>query len=331
MTDRNLSFAGAALLIAGLFTPIVTMPIIGTINLFNNGSNWVAICLIALAALGAAMAANYRVQDVLWPGAAAAAVLVYIFARLQYGISQMRESVATELADNPFAGLAHAAVGAVQLQWGWLVLAAGAGLLIYAGFTARKSDETGTLTMRDRTSRLVAGSSLALLIAAVAIDVMGRIPAGSPTSAASEDQAVNLAVGAAATTDAADGPTREEAAYIRQHLRLYDLDARYFDSLLDGRVPGIRFKIQNNGNRTLDEVVVRVVFFDGEGKAIAEEEYRPVLVSEYSYGRDNTPLRPNYIWQEEADKFYSAKNVPSEWATGKATATITNIEFGPNE
>jgi hypothetical protein len=127
------------------------------------------------------------------------------------------------------------------------------------------------------------------------------------------------------------GPTNEEAAYIRDHLRLYDIDAKYFDSMLDGRVPGVRFKIKNEGNRTLNEVAVRVVFYDANDKPIAEEEYHPVLVTELSFGDNNSPLRPNYIWQDEPGKFYTAKSVPSEWKAGKVTATITDIEFGPNE
>ena len=90
------------------------------------------------------------------------------------------------------------------------------------------------------------------------------------------------------------------------------------------------FKIKNNGNRTLNGVTVRVVFYDSAGKPISEEEYNPVIVSSYNFGDDNKPLRPNYIWQDEADKFYAAKSVPSEWEVGKASATITDIDFAPN-
>lgn len=39
------------------------------------------------------------------------------------------------------------------------------------------------------------------------------------------------------------------------------------------------------------------------------------------------PLKPNYIWQMEGGKFYGAENVPTEWATGRADARITDIEF----
>jgi hypothetical protein len=121
--------------------------------------------------------------------------------------------------------------------------------------------------------------------------------------------------------------SREQANYISKSLKVYDLRARYYDSMLDGRVPGVDFKIKNNGNRTLNSVTVRVVFQDKNGNPIAEEEYYPVLVTSSGIGDNNTPLRPNYIWQQESGQFYAAKKVPNEWEPGRATATITEIEF----
>lgn len=43
-------------------------------------------------------------------------------------------------------------------------------------------------------------------------------------------------------------------------LRHYDLEAKYYESRLDGTVPGIDFEIKNTGNRTLNRVKVRLVF-----------------------------------------------------------------------
>lgn len=333
MTLRNVGFGGAGALAIGLFTPILTLPIVGNVNLFNNGSNWIAMILLALVALAGVLIVRQRFADVIWPGAAAAAILLFVFGRMQYGLSTMRESLSKELEGNPFAGIAQAAVGSIQFQWGWLVLAAGAGALIYTGVVGRKENGDGLTMIDGGEGRLAAALSALALVAAVAIDLIGRttgLPASKPSlSASASDALVSNDMGT--VSDAADGPTAQEAAYIRENLRLYDLDAKYFDSLMDGRVPGVRFKIQNNGDRTLNEVKVRVVFFDAAGKAIAEEEYAPVIVSEYNFGGDNKPLRPNYIWQEEPDKFFTAKNVPSEWAAGKVTAAITDIEFGPEE
>lgn len=119
----------------------------------------------------------------------------------------------------------------------------------------------------------------------------------------------------------------EKYSYIDQGLQLYDVSAEYKDSLLDGEVAGVLFKIKNVGDRSLDEVEVTVYFKDSEGNVIAEEDYHPVLVTEYSFGADNKPLKPGYIWQMEKGKFYSAKSVPSEWQEGNVEAEITEISF----
>jgi hypothetical protein len=112
-----------------------------------------------------------------------------------------------------------------------------------------------------------------------------------------------------------------------QNLEIYDFKAQYHDSLLDGRIPGVEFKIKNNGAETLDEVDVTVYFKDAKGNTIAEENYYPVLKSKFAITSDNKPLRPNYIWQMERGKFYAAKSVPSEWKEGAAEIRITDLQF----
>lgn len=330
MTNRNLAFIGAALLLVGLFTPIVSMPFVGNVNLFNNGSNMIAIMLAGLAALSAALTAKERLRDLIWSGLAASLILAYIFVRLQFALSHMRESIAEQMQQNPIAVLAQNAIGSIQLQWGWLALVSGAGLLVYVGYVARKAEGSPRFTLGDNVSRAIVGVSLLLVLCAPVWDLLLRsqavptAPAGPAAESHPNPPMISPVVGNSRN------PTAEEATYVSQNLRLYDLDARYYDSVLSGRVPGVRFKIQNNGNRTLNRVTVRVVFNDAQGSPIAEQEYSPVLVSEYNFEPDNGPLRPHYIWQQPADRFFTADHVPSEWATGRATATITSIEFAPN-
>lgn len=97
---------------------------------------------------------------------------------------------------------------------------------------------------------------------------------------------------------------------------------------LTGRVPGVKFKLQNLGSRTLKRVEVTIWFKDGRGTTIGEEKFCPVLVTEFG---ENNPLKPNYIWEMERDKFYPAKTIPSEWKEGHVEARITNIEFEDSE
>lgn len=120
--------------------------------------------------------------------------------------------------------------------------------------------------------------------------------------------------------------TKEKQAYLSK-VSLYDLKAKYYETYLEKNVPGVEFKIKNNGDRTLKEVQVTVYFKDAKGTIIAEKQYHPVLVTKYSYTGDNKPLKPNYIWQQERGKFYKADSVPTEWKEGAVSANITNIEF----
>lgn len=118
----------------------------------------------------------------------------------------------------------------------------------------------------------------------------------------------------------------EKQAYIK-NVVLYDLKARYYKTYLEEKVPGVEFKLKNKGDRTLKEVEVTVYFKDVNGTIIAEEDYHPVFVTEYSFSGDNKPLKPNYVWQMQRGKFYKADSVPSEWKEGAVSAKITNIEF----
>ena len=117
----------------------------------------------------------------------------------------------------------------------------------------------------------------------------------------------------------------EKQGYIAQ-IELYDFEARFINTYSDERVPAVRFKLKNNGNRTLNKVEVTVYFKDEDGTIIFEEDFNPVLVSEYSF-TDNNPLKPNYIWQPGKGQYYTVEKVPDEWQTGSAIAKITDIEF----
>ena len=123
---------------------------------------------------------------------------------------------------------------------------------------------------------------------------------------------------------------KEKLAYFDKVV-VYDFKARYMDSMLDGRVPGVSFKIRNKGNRTLNRVEVTVYFKDKDGNTISEEDYNPVLVTDYNFMGDNKPLKPGYIWRMERGHFYSAKSVPDEWKEGAAEIKVTDLEFADDK
>jgi hypothetical protein len=112
------------------------------------------------------------------------------------------------------------------------------------------------------------------------------------------------------------------AEYIDK-VKLYDFQARYIKA---NWVPGITFKLKNEGNKTLKRVEVTVYFRDASGNIITEETFNPVLVSSLGLN-DNKPLRPGYIWEIERGKVLTAPAVPTEWVEGRAEAKITSVEI----
>lgn len=315
MDKRHVIYAGSALLVLGLFCPAVSLPV--SVSLI--GVSQTAALLVALAAACVILTRYGRDRDVLYPAAASVGLLLYALLRAQMVVGDMQTAMAS------LGPLGRSAAAPIQLQWGWLVLGAGGAALLYAGVMIRRQADGLGFKPEDDTARILLALSVVLMAASPGVDLFVKLTARTtPTAPPTDSSTPPATTGTTASTTAG----KEEQDYIRTSLQLYDLSAAYHDSLLDGRIPGVDFKIKNNGPRTLSEIDVRVVFYDENDKPISEETYYPVLDSDFS---DSKPLKPNYIWQQESGKFYSAKNVPSEWKAGKVTATITEIKFAPGE
>ena len=113
--------------------------------------------------------------------------------------------------------------------------------------------------------------------------------------------------------------SRGKQAYIPNVL-LYDLEAKFYKTYSKTKVPGVKFKIKNNGNRLLQEVEVTVYFKNAKGTVIAEERYRPVLAMKKSFSGNQVILKENYIWQMDEGNFYKAEGIPTEWQEGAVDA-----------
>lgn len=124
--SRTLALIGAALLFVGAFLPLVSVPIMGSINYVNNGGGD-GIFIVGLAAISAVLALLGRTRFVLFTGLASLALLAFTYLNLQSNMSGAR----AKMGDNPFA---DAAMAAIQMQWGWAVLLLGALIVIYAGW-----------------------------------------------------------------------------------------------------------------------------------------------------------------------------------------------------
>ena len=138
MTDsRTLAYVGATLLFMGVFLPIVTLPLVGQVSYVQNGRGD-GVIVIILAAASALLAATGRTRHLLWTGGIALAMILYTLFQVRTGIAEARAAIDAELADSPFRGVAEAAMASVQLQWGWAVLLIAAGIVAFAGWSARR-------------------------------------------------------------------------------------------------------------------------------------------------------------------------------------------------
>lgn len=130
---RNLGLVGSALLILGTFVPILSLPIVGTMNYFSNGQGD-GVFVIGIAAVSFLLIGLKRFRWLWLTGIASLALIGYAFFNFVLGMRQM----GSEVAQDDAFGLGSLMMQSVQLQWGWLVLVAGSVLTLLA---ARQSHE----------------------------------------------------------------------------------------------------------------------------------------------------------------------------------------------
>ena len=140
-TQKILGLSGSAVLALGAFVPIVSLPIIGSINYFNNGQGD-GIFIVLLAAVAAVLAFLGQYKFLWIPGAASLVLLVITLTRFIQLVNDAQSELTDSLAGNPFAGLAEGLMASVQLQWGWMLLFLGSVVIISASFV-RKTEGDG--------------------------------------------------------------------------------------------------------------------------------------------------------------------------------------------
>jgi hypothetical protein len=85
---------------------------------------------------------------------------------------------------------------------------------------------------------------------------------------------------------------------------------------------GVFGEIKNVGDKTLSEVKIVIFCLDNNGQAVFEKTFHPVLVTKYSFGGDNEPLKPNY------SKKFGVKldDAPSDWG-GDVRVEVSEVAF----
>lgn len=132
MDKRQLfGIIGCFVLFVGVFAPMVSVPIVGSINYFQNGKGDGTI-VMALAGLSL-LAVLVRKYGWLWfTGLGTLSMIGFTFLNFQSRMSSAKADMARELEGNPFRGLGDLAMQSVQMQWGWGVLLTGALMLLIA-------------------------------------------------------------------------------------------------------------------------------------------------------------------------------------------------------
>jgi hypothetical protein len=119
---------GSLLLLMGVFMPIISLPIIGSMNYFQNGKgDGVIILVLAVISLVITLTKKYKL--LLITGFLSLGMMAFTLINFWVRMNDLEKS----MGDNPFAkSLGKAVMSTVQIQWGWIVLVIGAVTLIVA-------------------------------------------------------------------------------------------------------------------------------------------------------------------------------------------------------
>jgi len=128
-TKQLLGLIGSAVLFVGVFAPIVSIPIMGNMNYFQNGKGDGTIVLV-LAVISLILVLLKKFKGLWFTGLGSIAIMTFTFINFQMALSNTRTQMETELTGNPFRGIADMAMQSVQIQWGWALLIVGAVLVI---------------------------------------------------------------------------------------------------------------------------------------------------------------------------------------------------------
>ena len=134
MDKKILALVGVAVLVVGLFLPIMSLPIVGSVNmLLPGGGIGDGIFILVFALVGGGLAMVGQVRHVVWPALCALAFTAWKFFQLKGAVDSGRDQIAAQTGGADF----EAAFGVMQINYlGWAVLFIGGVILLVAGVTA---------------------------------------------------------------------------------------------------------------------------------------------------------------------------------------------------
>ena len=208
-TKTLLGLAGAVCLIFGLFAPFATAPIVGGITALKYSGAFASVIVVA-AVLGGYFATRAAFRYVAYAGVLGIASVAFAVIWFETNMSRAQSQISTELANNPFAGLAAAAMQSVQLSWGVAVLGIGAALLILAGTVKSPGMSDGDSASVDpRAMRWIVGLAAAVVVGVVGYNLLGGMFLGNTVVTSSNQAQIEQQV---ASSNMSDGDKAEFSA-----------------------------------------------------------------------------------------------------------------------
>ncbi len=131
--QQLVGLAGGVILLLGVFLPIVSMPITGSISVFSSG-RVDGYILLVLAIISLILAFINNVKPLRITGGVSLLIVIVDFIYLLYTLNSIKGDVSDKLKGNPFGGMADAMMSTIQIQYGWVFLFIGSLLLVYVAF-----------------------------------------------------------------------------------------------------------------------------------------------------------------------------------------------------
>lgn len=136
-SSQSLGFLGVAIMTAGIFAPMASLPVVGTVSYFRNGSPE-AIALLVLSAFSIFFLKKKHYSWLYGPATWSFIIVSFSFYHYHDAIWQAKSSLDSELSGNPFRGIADVAMASVGMEWGWILLFAGSLLVLTAAYQKRR-------------------------------------------------------------------------------------------------------------------------------------------------------------------------------------------------
>ncbi len=131
---------GVVLLAIGAFSPILHIPIMGSITYIQNGKGD-GVFILFFAILASYYLFKERYISVRVTGFASLAVLLFTFINFQMKLTDIQSKLNKDMAGNPFKGITDLAMQSIYLEWGFAVVLVGALMLILSSFIKNVQNE----------------------------------------------------------------------------------------------------------------------------------------------------------------------------------------------